>query len=506
MAVVDHNRPFAATVPPGQVAVAGQARASLHWAVKVYLVIIVLPFAFSLGPVVLTGVRCMMAILFIPMFMKVYGGKLGKVYPVDYLFLGHVIWIIVSMIVNNPDQVVQNAGATSLEFLGGYLLGRTFIRSKEDMIGLFRFATFLVACTLPLALYETLTGDPLVVKLMKALPFIDGAAKVYSPPRMGLDRVQMGFASPIHYGLYCTLAYSACFIGLRNVFSGVGRLLSAVCIGFCVFFSLSSGALLPLMMQSFLIGWDKVFRSSKSRWWLLFGFFVFCYVTIDLLSNRTPYRVFMTYATFSPATAYYRAAINQYGMENVWMHPIFGNGLNGWIRPNWLHGNSVDNYWLLMAMRHGIPAFLLVASGYSIALLQVLRKNLGGDPVLESLRLAWLFTVSCIGFTLVTVHIWTEIYSYVFFFVGSAIWMLSVQPGGADAAPATAPDPGSGHRSSRHFGPLDQAVARPATSYSRALQPTARDPAALSNGKEAAAPARHEGEPRYSRFPAKQRE
>ena len=510
MAVVDNSRSFAPVVPKVQGAVSGQTRTKLHWSVKVYLFLVVLPFAFSLGPVVLTGIRFLMVFLFVQMFTKVFSGKLDKVYPVDYLFLGHVIWIVGSMLVNNPTQVVQYSGATALEFLGGYLLGRTYIRSKQDMIAMFRFAAFLVVCTLPLALYETLTGDPLLVKLMAALPIIDGADKVYSPPRMGLDRVQMGFASPIHYGLYCTLAYSACFVGLRNVTSGFVRLFSAMVIGLCVFFSLSSGALLPLMMQSFLIGWDKAFRSSKSRWWLLFGFFVFCYVTIDLLSNRTPYRVFMTYATFSPATAYYRAAINEYGMNNVWMHPLFGNGLNGWVRPNWLHGNSVDNFWLLTAMRHGIPAFLLVATGYCMALLQVLRKNLGSDPVLESLRLSWLFTMACIGFTLVTVHVWTEIYSYVFFFVGSAIWMIGVQPGEPgtvpDLAPDLASDPRKGSRAKRPLAPLGQAIARSGNLYSRAHPTATRDREPSPSRKDLAIKTEPEKAPRYSRFPAKERE
>lgn len=138
----------------------------------------------------------------------------------------------------------------------------------------------------------------------------------------------------------------------------------------------------------------------------------------------------MTYATFSPGTAYWRAAINEFGMNNVWANPFFGLGLNDWVRPEWMHTSSVDNFWLLMAMRYGIPGFVLVLTGYAIALWQVGRWSLGEDQVLLNLRRAWVFTFACLAFTLFTVHVWAEIYALVFFLLGAGIWLLDATPRG----------------------------------------------------------------------------
>ena len=406
---------------------------SLALPVKIFLVCVVLPFAFGLGPVVLTGVRIVLIFVIPVMAVRLISGKAGKMLPTDVLFFLHWLWIGVTIGIHNPDSAIQNVGATGVEFLGGYFLGRTCIRNKEEMIGLIRFSVLLVTLTLPLALYETLTGRSILIEILRALPVVEGPVKDDSLKRLGLNRVQMDFATPIHYGVYCTIVFSFCYFGLYGVYSTTKRYLATLVIFACVFFSLSSGALLPVMLQVYFIIWAFLFRKSARRWWYLLGWLAFCYVTIDLLSNRSPYRVFMSYATFSQANAYWRAAINQYGMENVWASPFLGIGFANWKRPSWMGSNSVDNFWLLMAMRHGIPGFLLVASGYALAVWQVINARLGsGDPVLLRLRLAWVFTLFSLAFTLVTVHVWSEIYALIFFHIGAGMWLVGHGPVTAD--------------------------------------------------------------------------
>ena len=294
---------------------------------------------------------------------------------------------------------------------------------------------------------------------------------------------------------------------MKGVYSRSKRFLATLVIFACVFLSLSSGALLPVMLQLFMIIWAFMFRKSARRWWYLIGWLAFCYVTIDILSNRTPYRVFMTYATFSPGTAYWRAAINQYGMENVWAHPILGIGFQNWKRPSWMQANSVDNYWLLMAMRHGIPGFLLVAAGYAMAMWQVIRANLGtGDDVLLRLRLAWVFTFFSFAFTLNTVHVWAEIYSLVFFHIGAALWMVTAGPGVAGAA--TLAEPVRKAVPVRRADPQPVATAeplraaQPAYNRNRAVEGAILRPDASAS--DVADPTVEA--PRHTRFPPKSRD
>jgi len=480
--------------------------------VKIFLVMVAIPFAFALGPVVITGVRLVLIFLIPVMAVRLISGKAGKMLPVDVLFFLHWLWIGVTIGIHNPDSVIQNVGATGVEFLGGYFLGRTFIRTKEDYIGLIRFSVLLVVLSLPLAVFETLTGRSLLIEILNSVPGIKGAVKAYSEKRLGLNRVQMDFATPIHYGVYCTLIFSLCYFGLKGVYSRTKRLVATLVIFACVFFSLSSGALLPVMLQLFMIIWAFMFRkNTERRWWYLLGWLAFCYVTIDLLSNRTPYRVFMTYATFSPGTAYWRAAINQFGMDNVWEHPFIGIGFSYWKRPSWMQANSVDNFWLLMAMRHGIPGFLLVAAGYCMALWQIIFAKLGsGDEVLLRLRLAWVFTFFSLALTLNTVHIWSEIYSLVFFHIGAGLWMVTVGP--ASGGEAAAPVPlRAATISSRPPGAADAAPARaeppPPQPRAKAL-PHTRSHAAIK-ADQRPAPDTGDGseeQQRYTRFPPKSRE
>jgi hypothetical protein len=88
----------------------------------------------------------------------------------------------------------------------------------------------------------------------------------------------------------------------------------------------------------------------------------------------------------------------------------------------------MDNFWLVMAVRYGIPGFLLIASGYLLALWQIGRRNLGGDLMLENQRRAWMFTFVGLTFTLCTVHVWTNIYSFVFMAFGAGMWFITATP------------------------------------------------------------------------------
>ena len=112
-------------------------------------------------------------------------------------------------------------------------------------------------------------------------------------------------------------------------------------------------------MQTGLIGWEVLTRGIRARWRLLSLGCVLAYFSIDLLSNRTPFHVIVTYLTFNVQTGYNRILIWQYGSAEVLRHPIFGIGLGDWERPAWM-SSSMDNFWLVIAVRYGLPAFILI--------------------------------------------------------------------------------------------------------------------------------------------------
>lgn len=416
-------------------------RSKLAWPVLFYFAAVMLPININLGSIYLTGVRIVLIVLIVPLTLQLIAGKYGKILPTDILFFLHFFWIIVALGVNNPNQVIQNAGATGIEFIGGYVLGRAYIRTAEDFAALVRTLAIVAFCTLPFALYEALTGHAIILNMLDKLPGSTSLRDLAIGKRMGLDRVQMVFSHPIHYGLFCSFALSMCFVGLKGLYSNGARWTISVVVAACGLLALSSGALLAIILQIGLIVWAAIFAGTRKRWLFLLGLFAIAYVLIDILSNRTPIMVFLSYATFSASTAYWRTLIFSYGMENVWAHPLFGLGLNDWARPSWMRSGSMDNFWLVMAVRYGIPGWAFITGGYVLALWKVGRRDFDSDLVLWQFRRAWMFGFVGLTFTLTTVHVWHTLYSFVFFMFGAGMWMLSVQPRHLGAVPAADPSP-----------------------------------------------------------------
>ncbi len=444
-------------------------RARLALPVVIYVLSVVTPILMRLGPLHMSVTRMVLIVMIVPLTAQLFSGRFGKILPVDYLFFAHIGWMTVSMAVVNPDSVVENTGSAAIEFLGAYLIGRAYIRNRGDLIALTKLVGTIVLLTLPLALLETVTGQPLVLNLIRKLPSITSYANVNNEPRMGLERVQTLFIHPIHYGLFCSMAFALVYVGLARVMSSGARRACAAGFGLGVFLSLSSGALLALLLQIFLIAWSVVFRDVEKRWLMLLGLLAVMYVFIDITSNRTPIRVFMSYATFSAHNAYWRSIIFDWGVMNIMgsvaegipSAKLFGIGLNDWIRPSFMHSGSMDNFWLVVAVRNGLPAFAALAGGYAWLLWKVGQRDLGGDLLLIDLRRAWMISFAGLTFTLATVHIWGSIYSFVFFMFGAGVWFLTAEPENRNDAPEPEPEAHDRSRESYTRFPKGPATSTP---------------------------------------------
>ncbi len=441
--------------------------------VWVYLILVVVPIGIQAGPLFLTGLRVCLLCMIIPLLIRLFSREFGRILATDLLFIVHLAWSTVALLFNNPDVVIQQTGSTGVEFLGGYIVGRACVRSAETFLALARALVGLVLVMIPFAVFEALTGRSLWIEVLQSVPGLRTVADARATARnlfgFTLERVQLGFAHPIHFGLFCAVTFSMCVVALEGHFGTARRWVTGALLAGAACLALSAGAIVAIAIQIGLILWAALFARVQHRWWILIGLTVTSYVVVDLLSNRTPIQVFMSYATFSPQTAYWRATTFEWGMASVWNHPIFGTGLNDWVRPTFMKSDSVDNFWLLMAMRYGIPGFLALATGYLWLLWRVMRRDLSSDPSLNRLRRAWVYTCLGMSFTLCTVHVWTAIFSFTFFMLGAGAWFLSAEPnanGDKTAAPTK-------KRSFGYTRPLANASLRsdrrraPAIRYSR---------------------------------------
>lgn len=398
-----------------------------------FLAAIFFPAGFNVGPIYMTTFRAFLLVMVVPLTINLVSGKYGRVLWTDILFFLHIAWMSVAVAVNNPHMVVQNTGSAAVEFLGGYLVARACIRSRADFIALCRWLGLIVLVTVPMALVESQTGSAVIITLLEKLPGVRTSGNFYIEPRLGLQRAHVFMPHPIHYGLFCSTAFALTVVALKGVIPNLQRYIVGTAVGAGIFLSLSSGAMLPMFMQIGLILWIALFHRMNRPWLVLSLLTATAYITVDIISNRSALMVFLSYATFSSHNAYWRALIFEWGMKNVWGSPIFGIGFNDWERPFFMYSGSMDNFWLVNAVRYGIPGFLLLAVGYGLGMLRVGMRDFRADPVLAQLRRAWMFTFVGITLTLCTVHVWVSIYSFVFFMFGAGMWFIGADPVGTAA-------------------------------------------------------------------------
>jgi hypothetical protein len=437
--------------------------------VKLYLVAVMLPLAFYVGPIYMTTLRVVLLVMIVPLLVMLFRGRFGRIIPTDIMFMLYIAWAAVAYLVNHPDTMVQHIGSSGVEFLGGYMMGRAYIRTRGQFFTLCKTLGIMIAATLPLALYESQTNRPLLIDLVRSLPGLTAPEIIDYEQRMGLYRSQVVFAHPILYGAFCSLGFALTFVALKDQISTRRRYVMSALVGLCTFLSLSSGAILAVTIQIMLMCWYWTFRRIEWRWFLLLGIFAVMYVVVDLLSNRTPIRVFMSYATFSAHNAFWRGLINEWGLMNIFgsvengipPSPWVGIGERDWVRPAFMHSASVDNFWLVTALRYGVPAFLFLAGGYAAGLWRIARRDFRGDVTLEHIRRAWIFTFLGMTFTLITVHVWTALYSFVFFMFGTGMWLYTTQPETGEK-PETPQTPQTGTATSSRYSRFPAAPGRDA--------------------------------------------
>jgi hypothetical protein len=414
------RRPAAETAP---VAVPEATAAGL---LAVFLVATFLPVYVDVAGLRLTPIRLFLLVGFLPMLIRWLSGAAGRIAVGDVLIVLHGVWIGVAIFAVHGASRIPFIGITVVETVGAYLAGRLLVRNITDYRTFFRYFLIGLALLAPFVVVENLTGRLVLSETLGALaPTHPKAQAGAESHRLGFVRAQSVMEHPILWGVVCSIA-------IANVYFLYGsrwlrRLALAAFTTAMTFTSLSSGPLLAVALQIIMIGWGWITRNA---WWALIGLAVIAYVAIDLLSNRTPVQVLISYLTFSPANAYTRLAIWNFGSAEVLRHPLFGIGLNNWERPSWMT-SSVDNFWLATAMRYGLPGVLLLMAGLAANLVQIIRADLPDrlKPVRDGYVIATVGTLMVLS----TVHIWGSAAALILFYFGAGNWMFA---GGA-AAEAT---------------------------------------------------------------------
>lgn len=408
------------------------------WLIGVFMIALTLGVSFELAGLRLSPIRLLLLASFPPLLTMFVTGRLGRVGAVDWLLVGVALWMMLSFLVVEGAGRLPFATISVVEMFGSYLLGRYLVWSAATFRSMVSWHLIVLAIMLPFALVEFVTGTQYWARILDLFGNV-----VYrgpsSRPRLGFDRVLVGFDHPILYGIFCSMAAATAVYAFRGSPMATGLRLAFV--GFMSFMSLSSGAVLSVMIQVLIMAWGLI---TGNRWKALAILVTALYVFLSFASNRGPVIIFIETLTFSSGTAWTRVAQWDYGSAEVLRNPIFGKGLDGdWLRPSWLYTSSIDNYWLVVAFRHGIPAITMLLGAIAILIWRIVRnRDLAADPDADRMRTGYMIVLSGVLFSLATVHIWNASVVFVFFFLGAGVWFADHRPTpGGTAAPEPVPGP-----------------------------------------------------------------
>jgi uncharacterized membrane protein len=415
--------------------------------VTLLTIALVVPWVFSFGPLAISVYRLVLLALMVPCLVFWMSGKAGRIRIPDILLTLSCGWSAVAVgVVHGSEGAVEPGGILLLETFGAYLVGRCYIRTADDFLAAARLLFLAVAIMLPLALFETATGHKLTLELFRMiLPTTPGTV---TELRWGLSRVQGPFEHPILFGVFCGGMLALTHLVLGRDATPAQRWAMTAVVSLAAALSFSSGPLVALLAQLVLLGWNSVLKGVRSRWLILWVIGTVIYVAAELGSNQSVPQLLTRFA-FDQWTALYRLLIFEHGWASVMANPLFGTGFNDWVHPSWM-SSSIDMFWLVPAVRHGLPAAALFMLAFFVATVSVGLRPFQ-DERLQTYKTAYLITL--VGFFIAgwAVHFWMATYVLFMFLMGSGMWLLDAEPGQVEEAPV--------RRASRTVPPRSRARA-----------------------------------------------
>ena len=357
--------------------------------------------------------RLVLLVFFIPILSALGQVRFLRLQAFDYFIFAAIAWLVISLIVNNgPERGIKYGGSLALEAIGGYLLARVYVRNFTQFSFAVRTYLLFVVIAGVIALPETLTG-------MKLVPGL-GPPVGYDTGRFGLHRGNSGFDHPILFG-----AFSSTVLGLVwFLYSDrpVRWIMVAVVVG-VTFLALSSAPLLACMLAAVVILWEKYTRTIANRVAITLSIIAAAYVVVGGFSNRSPIAVLLPFISLDPWTAYYRLYIWEYAMMNITEHPIFGIGLNDWVRPAWMP-TSVDSLWLTIMLLGGVPTLVFLVLGMGVLMVRVHARSTDIETRERwKARFGWTAAVLALCMQAFTVHYWGAMHGVFFFVLGLGAWL-----------------------------------------------------------------------------------
>ena len=402
------------------------------------LIAIVTPdlFSFRVAGLLITPVRLATIALIIPA-IAAFSARGLKFHAFDLWFFAFALWSCLCIMRNYGMGGIENAGQFLLETAVLYFIVVASISRAAQVTAIYKTFFLVAAVLLAMAPAEIAANRHIYLDAFGVVGGRSQLGEIFGE-RFGVIRVTTIFTHPILHGLFCAPLVAV----IWYTETGFARLWKTVVVVAAAAVSLSSAPLLVIMLQFVMIAVEYATRWMKHRATIIGAAIISMLTFIHFTASRGLFAV-VVILVLSPATAYYRRDIWDYGMIDVRRSPIFGIVVENWSRPAWMVSGSIDNFWLFQMLRGGVPsvAFLLIA----IVLIywRVFRLTDGAIPdLLRRQRRAWAHALAALLIGAVTVHLYGKAQPYLTFMIaiGAAlVRLLDAAPAPSRETPAAAP-------------------------------------------------------------------
>ncbi len=345
----------------------------------------------------------------------------------DLSLLGLVIIVFCSFLVNHDlAKAIQSTGLYVVETLGAFYLARLVIRTPLDFYRFHQWCVTILAVLTLFTVYEAISKHRILHDLAQQLTghvSLDPRLYTADYQRAGLMRATSLFEHPILYGTTTALFFPFAMLAWQHY----RRFSDALKVGglfISMLFTLSSAPILSLIFQVMSAASMHLWFRAKRIWLALLFSGVALATLIQIMANRGFFGILISYLTFNPHTGFSRILQWEYALNDILTHPFFGIAHHDWSRPYWLEwlGTSIDSFWLLLALQHGIFALLLLlfASVYTIS--TTLRCVPYHDTRTRWLLMTWLLSFMSLIFIGFTVDYFGKLQPIFFFMLGAISW------------------------------------------------------------------------------------
>lgn len=343
-----------------------------------------------------------------------------KLRAFDVMFLAFNVWTVgIFMYHQGQHEGLVYGGSLALEGLGAYLVARAWIRDASLFEATLRTMAIAIAIAATIALPETLLGKNFTHDILRDLTGYVHPTAVET--RLHLTRAYGAFDHPIHYGTFCAALLAMFWYAAKSKFSRRKR---ALFLCLATLLGLSSAPILCLLLQGAMILWEYLTRGTANRTSITLAFLAGLYIAASMVMSRSPINLIATGMTLDAWTGYYRLQIWENGLNTVYGYPWTGIGLADWDRPWWMASATIDAFWLVIAMREGLPAIIFLVGGIVMITRAVTKRGLNHqDIAVRRLSRGWIMSLIALSLVGTTVHFWNVLYTFFFFFIGLAGWI-----------------------------------------------------------------------------------